>query len=237
MDNKTQNIDLMSRFSCVVHSILKQWRILLLVACLFGSLVDVVRSLTYKPLYRASSVVALVNGDGKGLSSDDAIKAETSIQYLMDSVYLKEKVNATLKQDSFDGSVLFSLTANTNISTIYVQASSQKNAFFELKELINEYQKASKLSSFGYQLTSVEDITFTNMPINTNNHLQNYQKGFFMSLFVGIFILGFYSFIKDNIKTASDINDKLDVRLFAKVPKEIKKDQNGISLKIRKHRY
>lgn len=225
MASNTQSTDMMSRFICVVDSIVKQWRILILVACLCGVCVDVLKTLRFTPMYQASAVYAIVNRDSKGLDNESASKAQTSIRYLFNSPYLKDKVNAALNQEVFDGTVSMSLTENTNLCMISVQASSQKSAYFQLKYLVNEYQQAASRSSFGYHLTSVEDITFTNVPINSNNHVKNYQRGFLFSFALIAFVIGFLSFIKDNIKTANDVNQKVEVRLFAKIPKEMKKDQ------------
>lgn len=225
MENKNQNTDMITRFSCVVSSLVKKWRIIILCGCLFGILSDVINTLTYKPIYNARTVVAIVNNDGKGLSKEDAIKANTSISHLLNSQFMKNLVNQKLNQESFDGTIYSSLTPDTNFCTIYVQSSSQKNAYFELKQLIDEYQDAASRLSFGFNLSVVEEVSFSNTPLNYNNHISNYKKGLVLSVIVCIAIIGGMSYLKDNIKTASDVNDKLDARLFAKIPKEIKRYQ------------
>lgn len=225
MTNNTQSTDIISRLICVIDSIIKQWRILILVACLSGVVVDVIKTIRFTPLYSANAVYAIVNEEGKGLDNENASKAQTSIRYLFNSPYLKDKVNQQMNQTYFDGTIYMSLTDNTNLCSIQVQATSQKNAYFQLKKLVEVYEQAATRSSFGYHLVTVEDISFSNYPINSNHHVSNYKKGFIISFGLLAFIIGLMNFMKDNIKTANDIQSKLETRLFAKVPKEIKKDQ------------
>lgn len=225
MDNKNQNIDIISRLTCIISAVFKQWRFIILIACLCAITFDVFKTLTFKPVYSAKVVCALVDSEEKGLTIENASKANTSIKYLLNSQYMKKMVNEELNQDYFDGHILTEMTPDTNLCALSVQASSQKNAYFELKELVNKYQEVSRRSSFGYYLSMIEDISFSNAALNYNSHISNYKNGFIVSFILSVFMIGLVNYLKDNVKTANDVNDKLDARLFAKIPKEIKRYQ------------
>lgn len=109
MDNKNQNMNLISRLLCIVSSILKKWRVIILVGCLCGICFDMFKTLTYSPKYSAKCNVAIVDSDGKGIKSESASKAMTSIQYILNSQYMKDIVNDDLKQESFTGEIYTSL--------------------------------------------------------------------------------------------------------------------------------
>ena len=225
MENKNSNTNMISYFLCIVSSILKKWRFIVLVVCFCCLSFDVYKTLSYKPVYSARGVVAIVDSNSKGLSYEDAKNAQTSIQYLMNSQYMKNIVNELMKQDSFDGELVMNLTPDTNLCTVEVCSSLQSTAYFELMHLIDEYNLLSQNSHFGYKLSFVENISFTNMPLNNNSHIQNYKYGFIVSLILCIVILSLKSYFKDNIKTYEDVNDKVDARLYARIPKVLKRNQ------------
>ena len=79
-----------------------------------------IKTITYKPVYGASVIVAVLDGDGKGLDGDSTIKGNETIQYLFNSSYMKNLVNKSLDQESFNGSISTSVTSNTNMVTITV---------------------------------------------------------------------------------------------------------------------
>lgn len=225
MDNSHQNTYVFSHISCIISSVLKQWRIIILLSCFCAILFDVVSSLRYSPLFSANAILAVVDSNGKGLNNENASTANKSIEYLFNSQYMKNMVNDSLKQDSFKGNISTYVTSNTNFVHITVTAPTQKDAYFELKSLIDIYGHVAKRYSFGYYLNSVEDITFSNMPLNDNSHVSNYMKGLIAGLIltIGYFVLKCY--FTDNMKSSKQVNDKLDARLFAKIPREFKRYQ------------
>lgn len=225
MENNIENNEPVLRLSCIISSVFKQWRLIILVVCLCASLFDVVKTITYKPVYGASVIVAVLDGDGKGLDGDSTIKGNETIQYLFNSSYMKNLVNKSLEQDAFNGSISTSVTSNTNMVTITVTSSTQKDAYFQLDQLIDIYKEISVRQSFGYYINIIEDISFTNTPMNYNSHRSNYKTGFMIGLIGIVGILACMSYFKDNVKVASELEDKVDARLFAKIPKEFKRNQ------------
>ena len=225
MDNKSQGNEWILRLLCVVSSVLKQWRIIIIVVCLFAAVFDVIQTITYSPTYQSKAVVAILDGDGKGLDGDSTIKGNQTIQYFLNSSMMKKQVNQALGQNSFNGSIATSVTANTNLCTITVYSNTQKDAYFQLQKLLDIYQETSVRQSFGYYIQIVEDITFSNHPLNYNSHAQNYKKGLIVSFGMMVCCLGVFFYLKDNVKTPQMVNENIDAKLFAKIPKEIKKNQ------------
>lgn len=220
-----KNHDMISIILCLITNVIKQWKIIIIIACLCASCFDIIKTWTYSPTYKASMTCAIVNDDGNGLSSEDANKANKSISYLLNSHYMKNMVNETLEQDYFLGYVSLNMMANTNFCMIDVYAPTQKDAYFELKALINAYEDISSMHSFGYHLNKVEDMTFSNVPLNTNSHIFNYTKGFVVGFALSTLCILLYHYFNDTIKSSKEVNEKIDVRLYSKLPKEIKKYQ------------
>ena len=86
MENKDYGNEWILRLSCVFSSILKQWRIIIVVVCLFSAMFDVVQTLVYRPNYQAKVIVAILDGDGKGLDGDSTIKGNQTIKYFLNSM-------------------------------------------------------------------------------------------------------------------------------------------------------
>lgn len=223
MENKNQNNYLISQVLCVLSSILKQWRIIIVIGCLCGVLLDTFKTITYTPMYNAKAQCAIVYGGGSGVLQGDIDHASESIKYLLNSQYIKNKVNHELEQESFKGTVGYYLTEGTNFCSISINAYTQKDAYFQLESLISIYQEVSENYSFGYNLTLVEDISFSNTPMNSNSHYLNYRNGMLLGVVLTVAVIALLSYFKDTVKDSSEVNDKIDVKLFAKIPKEMKK--------------
>ena len=220
-----KNNYVLSKVLCIISSLWKQWRVLILLSCLVGIVYDVISFITYEPIYSANVTCAIVNSDGKGIDNDKIENASASIQYLFNSQYMKDMINQELEQNVFDGRIDVSLNSNTNFCSIRVLSSNQKSAYFELEEALQLYDHISEQYSFGYDLTIVEDISFTNLPLSYHNHLRSYAMGFVACFILCCLGLGLFYYFRDNIKNAREINDKIDAKLYAKIPKEFKRYQ------------
>lgn len=220
-----KNNYVLSKVLCIISSLWKQWRVLILLSCLVGIVYDVISFITYEPIYSANVTCAIVNSDGKGIDNDKIENASASIQYLFNSQYMKDMINQELDQNVFDGHIDVSLNSNTNFCSIRVLSSNQKSAYFELEEALQLYNHISEQYSFGYDLTIVEDISFTNLPLSYHNHLRSYTMGFVACFILCCLGLGLFYYFRDNIKNAHEINDKIDAKLYAKIPKEFKRYQ------------
>lgn len=225
MEEKKKDSHLLTKLLCVISDILKQWKIILCVASLCGIGLDAYRSFTYEPVYGASILVALSDGDDIALDIDSTMKAKVILQHFFDGAYMKNMVNKELNQNSFDGSIYITQMSNTNFCTIQVQSSSQKAAFFQLDTLIDAYSEAEARYNYGYRLTKVENIKFTNYPLGVNSHKYNYITGFSVAFCLMVGAYAMYYFFRDTIKSAREINDKVDLKLYVKIPKEFKRYQ------------
>lgn len=216
---------IVSNLLCVLSSLRKKWRLLILLSCFVAVGYDIISALVYKPVYSAQVNCAIVNSSGQGIGTDQTQNALSSMQYLFNSQYMKNLVNTDLAQESFQGHVDMWLTGDTNFCTIRSLSDTQRSAYFELSSLLEIYNTISEQYSFGYNLVIIDDISFSNMPLSTHSHTRSYVIGFSACMILSCAGLGLYYYFKDNIKNAHAINDKIEAKLFTKVPKEWKRYQ------------
>lgn len=217
MDSK-QNQNIILKFSCIVSSLLKKWRTLFLVMLICGIGVDVIKTITYNPQYSSSLTAVLKLEENTYSQLEDARSYIKTVEYIFNSQIVKKQLNIN------DLNLLCTISSvnDTNIVNIQLIASQKQDAYHCLNKMIDWYQKNADQYHFTYDIDVLEKATLNENPINPNSHFNNFKKGFILS---GIVVIGFFSIIaymQDTIKVPGDIENKIDCRLFAKIPYEKK---------------
>lgn len=223
MDSNKQKNELTTTIICILSTWLKKWYIVLFVTCLCACAFDTFKTITFTPFYRSRVVTAITSSSSGTASAETAQNCVKSLDYILKSNVAKSYILEKTGSSSFQANIQTSLMADTNFYTIDVLAPSQKEAYQTLKYLLEWYAKTSTSSNFGYDLSMIEENYLNMNPVNMNNHRSNLQKAGIVGFVMSSAIIFLYAYLYDNIKTAQEINQKIDARLFSKLPKENKK--------------
>ena len=225
MENNVQNENLLTIVKCIIKDILQRWILIVAVMIVFGSVFDFMKTVTYVPQYGTSMTATLSSGGDTFKSIDKVQSYVNTLDYLMNSnnakSYIKKKM--PISKTTYKAEVTLK---QANVVKIKVTADTKREAYFSIKLLNDWYRENTERYSFPYNITVLKESKFSTKPVNPNSHIKNFLIGAVGSGFVLSCLLGLYFFLRDTIKSEEEVENKLDTRLYAKLPFEVKKRED-----------
>ena len=226
MENNVQNENLLTIVKCIIKDILQRWILIVAVMIVFGSVFDFMKTVTYVPQYGTSMTATLSGGEETFKNIDKVQSYVNTLDYLMNSnnakSYVKKKMPIT--KTTYKAEVTLK---QANVVKIKVTADTKREAYFSIKYLNDWYRENTERYSFPYNITVLKESKFSTKPVNPNSHIKNFLIGAVGSGFVLSCLFGLYFFLRDTIKSEEEVENKLDTRLYAKLPFEVKKREDA----------
>ena len=226
MENNVQNENLLTIVKCIIKDILQRWILIVAVMIVFGSVFDFMKTVTYVPQYGTSMTATLSGGEDTFKNIDKVQSYVNTLDYLMNSnnakSYVKKKI--PISKTTYKAEVTLK---QANVVKIKVTADTKREAYFSIKLLNDWYRENTERYSFPYNITVLKESKFSTKPVNPNSHIKNFLIGAVGSGFVLSCLLGLYFFLRDTIKSEEEVENKLDIRLYAKLPFEVKKREDA----------
>lgn len=231
MENNVQNENLLTIVKCIIKDILQRWILIVAVMIVFGSVFDFMKTVTYVPQYGTSMTATLSGGEDTFKNIDKVQSYVNTLDYLMNSnnakSYVKKKM--PISKTTYKAEVTLK---QANVVKIKVTADTKREAYFSIKLLNDWYRENTERYSFPYNITVLKESKFSTKPANPNSHIKNFLIGAVGSGFVLSCLLGLYFFLRDTIKSEEEVENKLDIRLYAKLPFEVKKREDARNKKV-----
>lgn len=222
MEENKQNQNLILKATCIFFSVISKWKMLILIAFMCGMACDFYYTFSYKPQYSASMQVALVQGENTYSQLEEARAYVKTLTYILNGQVAKDYVMEKSGIDELSMTCNISSQDETNIVNIQVLAPTKQEAYYSLKYLTKWYADNMNQYNFTYQLDVMERTPISEFPVVSNDHFSNFKKGFIISVVVLIIFIILFEYLKDTIKSPEDVQNRLDSRLFVKIPKEKK---------------
>lgn len=224
MENNVQNENLLTIVKCIIKDILQRWILIVAVMIVFGSVFDFMKTVTYVPQYGTSMTATLSGGEDTFKNIDKVQSYVNTLDYLMNSNNAKSYVKKMpISKTTYKAEVTLK---QANVVMIKVTADTKREAYFSIKLLNDWYKENTERYSFPYNITVLKESKFSTKPVNPNSHIKNFLIGAVGSGFVLSCLLGLYFFLRDTIKSEEEVENKLDTRLYAKLPFEVKKRED-----------
>lgn len=226
MENNVQNENLLTIVKCIIKDILQRWILIVAVMIVFGSVFDFMKTVIYVPQYGTSMTATLSGGEDTFKNIDKVQSYVNTLDYLMNSnnakSYVKKKM--PISKTTYKAEVTLK---QANVVKIKVTADTKREAYFSIKLLNDWYRENTERYSFPYNITVLKESKFSTKQVNPNSHIKNFLIGAVGSGFVLSCLLGLYFFLRDTIKSEEEVENKLDTRLYAKLPFEVKKREDA----------
>lgn len=226
MENNVQNENLLTIVKCIIKDILQRWILIVAVMIVFGSVFDFMKTVTYVPQYGTSMTATLSGGEDTFKNTDKVQSYVNTLDYLMNSnnakSYVKKKM--PISKTTYKAEVTLK---QANVVKFKVTADTKREAYFSIKYLNDWYRENTERYSFPYNITVLKESKFSTKPVNPNSHIKNFLIGAVGSGFVLSCLFGLYFFLRDTIKSEEEVENKLDTRLYAKLPYEVKKREDA----------
>lgn len=218
-----QNRDFIIKMTCVISSILKKWKGIILVMLVCGVGLDIYETLTYVPQYSASMTAVLKLEENTYAQLSGAVSYVKTLDYLFNDQVINNYIKDQLEIDDLNMHCNVTSVNETNVVNIQVISNTKKQAFYSLKYIVEWYQNNTEQYHLSYDLDILEEATLNEYPINSNSHTSSLKKGAMISGVISIVLIGLVAYLKNTVKTPHDIQYQIDCRLFAQIPREIKK--------------
>ena len=218
-----------SRGSVNYYSILKdvgkQWLTIILITASIAMLTHVVMSHRYKPVYatKTTLVVTKIGTDNNAYqnlySASDSAKRFTQI---LNSSILQKMVAEEIGLTYFHGTAKAENISKSNLLVLTVRAETPSISFREMKAILENYSIVSKDMMGDIHLTILEPPVVADAPETALNTRRRVIQATAITAFLMILLLGFFSAMRDTIRSNKDVELKLDARLLATIYHEKK---------------
>lgn len=222
MEENKQNQLIILRMTCVLSSILKKWKVIVLLMLVCGIGFDMFKTVIYQPLYRSSLTATLTQENNTYSQLEETLSYIKTLNYILNGEIVDDYVKQKMGVENINTSISITSVNNTNVIHMNVTSPSRKEAYYTLDYLVDWYHEFQDQYKFVYDLNIQEKDTMNMNPINSNSHMINFRNGSMISGILIVVILGCFAYLRDTIKTPHDIASKIDCRLFSKLPKERK---------------
>lgn len=218
-----------SRGSVNYYSILKdiarQWLTILLITASVGMLTHVIISHRYRPVYQTKTtmVVTKIGTDNNAYqnlySASDSAKRFTQI---LNSSILQKLVAEEIGLSYFHGTTEAENISKSNLLVLKVNAESPSISFREMKSILENHPIVSKEMMGDIHLTVLEPPEVATAPIAELDTKKSMIRSMAITAFLMALLMGFFSAMRDTIRSNKDVELKLDANLLATIYHEKK---------------
>ncbi len=219
-------------FSSISRRMVKEGLYLVLIAATVAMLYGIIATFTGHVTFTTQTTLSVssktyANSYNRQYS---AVEAAQGFQEVIDMGLFQKKIAAKMGVDHLEGTLSCSQIENTNLIVFKVVANSPKNAVSVMKGVLENYNGALSDLVGDYSITVLDSM---NTPVPSRTKLDEWLsilRVFLIVLLVLIIIVSLYDLLKDDIKNESEVEKKLDTKLFGTIYYE--QVNNGVKNKI-----
>ncbi len=221
----------------VARDIVKQWLSILLIVLSAGILTYVYLSSQYVPAYTTrSTLVVSTGGADSNLYKSIYSTSQTATKFtqILNSSLLQKKVAEEIGLPRFVGTAKATNVENTNLLQIKVTTNSPEISFREAKSIMENYHLISDYLLGNIILETLEPPTVAMAPDNPKSTSRQVVIAMLAAAVITCIFLGMLSILRDTIRSAEDVENKLDTRLLESIAHENKRKTLRSKLSPRK---
>ena len=215
-------------FANIVRQILRQWAIIIMLGAIAALGCDIAASRMYRPEYGTSAIIVVY---GKSTYSTGAKKAEETaevFQEIVTSRLLQKKVAEAMGMTSLPGTISCRNIPKTNMITLSVRAGSPRDVMTVINGVLEHYDEVTEKLLGDMVLHVLEEPQVPEKPLEPYSSGRVLKKVFLLVTAGVSFLLFLYFYLRDDIKNETQVERKLDTRLFGTIYHE--KMQKGFRL-------
>lgn len=204
----------------LLHEVLRKILTVIVTAALVGEIAYIAAVLTYKPLYqtRTSFVVSVKSDTSPVYSNLSAAKRlASSFSSFLDSDMMKKRIATELGVTEIEGTITSSVINETNILMMYVTAPNQRDAYLITRAVLNNYQEFSSTIFSNIVLDVLQRPKIPTGAMNSSGARRAADRAALAGAAAAIIIICVLAYMRDTVKTVSDVERKLDTRMLAAV--------------------
>lgn len=209
----------------IVGDVLKEWLAILLFVAAAGLFTHVWFSRQYVPQYTTTAtMVVSTGGTTYNVNRNASAAAQTAGRFsqILNSSLLQKKVAEEIGLNGFVGRASAENIKGTNLLIIRVTSPSPEISFREMKSILNNHHVVSEYLLGNIILETLEAPTVAVRPDNQPKTMERVRFAMFAAAAGMILFLALLSVLRDTIRSAEDVEKKLDCRLLEEIAHEEK---------------
>ena len=209
----TEHIDITN----VLRQVIKQWAAILLLAVIAAFGCGIAASRMYRPHYETEALIVVYE---KGSVSSGVRSAEETaglFQEVITSSLLQKKVAEILEIPYFPGTISCDNIRSTNMITLKAQAATPADAMLVINGVLEHYRDATSGLLGNIVLQVLEEPKVPTAPVDAYDEVDLLSKVFLGTVAGVCAVLFLYFYLRDDIKNESQVEKKLDTKLFATI--------------------
>ena len=219
------NTKISFEFHSIIRDVIRNFWIIICAGLVGIMGTFVMNNLVYTPTYRADASLIINSAAGKA-NAAAALTQSIQIAKIYEKVFVqdsvKEKVSEYLGLEEFDGTVTAAVNEGTNIMELTVKASSPSLAYRELCGILAVYPEFTD-SLFDNGAVSI--LKMPAVPKSPTNVVSSagLTRNALLASAVGFAAIVGLSVLRNTVKSENDFNSKINSKLLATIPHEIKR--------------
>lgn len=228
------DIDLYS----IIRDILKNWWVILALAISAALLTFIQVNRAYHPTYRIEATYVITSkGVNNTVYGNLSTARDTAARFsqIINSPTLMNKVAEELGTSGVQGTVKSDIVPETNLLTLKVTSGTPQMAYKILQSVMKNYPSISEYlvgDAFMDVLMAPVIPTEPDNPLSVKSAM---VKAFALTVLAMILIIGFFSHMKDTVRTKNDVEKKLDTRLLGCLCYEKQRKKRFLRFRKRKN--
>ena len=222
MIKNNSGISLNFEWNSLIRDIVRSFWTIILIALIALMGIDVVEKSIYTPTYTSSAVLVIRSKLGTG-GVYDSFSTSAEMAEIYTSVFkqnsIKKLAAENLGLESFDGTIVTSVSDGTNLLNVSVKSENPELAFKLLKSVLEVYPEVSEAVFTNAVLDILSEPKMPTSP--SNSRLTVYRKHIIVlaMLFEGGMIV-LLSLFRGTVKEEKNFSNKVDAKLIGSVSHE-----------------
>ena len=221
----------------LLRDVVKQWLLIILVSLMVGVGSYIITDLQYTPVYQTKTTFVVTTRSSSNtvysnLSSTSNL-AEVFTELLNSSI-LRKAIVEEMGVSSFHGTIDTAVVPNTNLITMSVTDSNPRTAFLATMAIIEHHEVLTYQVVNDIQLEVLQNPTVPFAPVNQTGALEQMIRMMFLSALATAVLLAARSYLRDVVRSATEVREKLECDFLGEIPHENK--YKTLSSRVRKQK-
>lgn len=209
----------------LLRDVAKRWLVIVLAALAVGVGSYIYTDMTYQPVYRATTTfVVTARGSSTTVYSNLSSTSNLAGVFteLLNSSLMRKTIVREMGVSSFDGTIDTAVVPNTNLITVTVTDSNPRMAFLASQTIIDHHEDLTYQVVDNIQLEVLQSPVVPIAPVNRSGAAQQMKRMMVLAALAAAAILAVMSYLRDTVRSATEVQEKLDCDYMGEIPHENK---------------
>lgn len=205
----------------IIKNMIQHLPSIFLISLAVAIAIDLFQTWKYVPMYQCQTTFAIkTNDSANNQNGEDAGEIADAFGYIISSNVFKNQMAKSLTTDISGSYFSCSVIPNTDIIQVSGISPNAKTSYQIMDYLLAHYQDISQLVLGNVNIEILQDKVAPTSPFNRLSHQRNLIYYGLMTFIVSACLAALWAYLKNTIKTKEDIQEKLQMPVFATVPME-----------------